>query len=214
MPYKNKEDANASARRRWKENPEARMKQRAATKKWQDENKEHWNDYRNKWMKSDRDANMEVSRARELVREMKKYGTTVEWYRDKLIAQNGLCEMCGHLSHHHGTLQRLQVDHDHACCDIKTKSCGKCLRGLLCFECNIRLAPLEALLRDFPSDQAEIYLRNTSVEGSWTKKALRYLKHYSEESVKRYVAGIPTLETHPSYTIVRYPPQGETQENQ
>ncbi len=130
-----------------------------------------------------RNANRPVYRARELKREMKKYGTTVEWYRDRLIEQLGLCAICGHLSHHHGTIQRLQVDHDHACCDLHTKSCGKCLRGLLCADCNIRLAPLELLLTEFPlerRDQAEIYLRNSVVKDSWTFRALVYLKGYAQ----------------------------------
>jgi hypothetical protein len=180
MPYKNKADANAAARRRWKENPEARRKQKAATQKWQEENKEHWNDYRNKWMKTDRDENMEVRRAYELRREMKNYSTTVEWYRGRLIEQNGLCAICGHLSHHHGTIQRLQVDHDHKCCDLHTKSCGKCLRGLLCADCNIRLAPIEVLLKDFTNpENAEVFLRNSVSPDSWTYRALKYLKQYA-----------------------------------
>jgi Recombination endonuclease VII len=138
---------------------------------------------RSKFMKERRDRNPEFFKAREFAREMKKYGTNVEWYRDKLIVQNGLCAICSHLSHHHGTLQRLQVDHDHTCCDVKTKSCGKCLRGLLCADCNIRLAPLELLLSEFPSerqDQAEIYLRNNVLPDSWTYLALKYLKRYDK----------------------------------
>ena len=137
------------------------------------------------WEKKNRDANPEYYRARELKREMKKYGTTVEWYRDRLIEQLGLCAICGHLSHHHGTIQRLQVDHDHACCDMHTKSCGKCLRGLLCADCNLRLAPLELLLTEFPlerRDQAEIYLRNSVVKDSWTYRALKYLKRYAQDT--------------------------------
>ena len=33
----------------------------------------------------------------------------------------------------HGTWN---VDHDHACCPEGGRSCGKCIRGLLCMECN------------------------------------------------------------------------------
>ena len=110
-------------------------------------------------------------RALEFAKEMKKYGTTVEWYRDKLIEQCGVCVICNHLSHHHGTLQRLQVDHSHACCNIKTKSCGKCLRGLLCADCNIRLAPVEDVLK-----QGTV----VPIAGTWLSKALAYLDSYKK----------------------------------
>ena len=110
-------------------------------------------------------------KAREFAREMKKYGTTVEWYRDKLIEQSGICALCKHLSHHHGTIQRLQVDHNHDCCDLHTKSCGECLRGLLCADCNIRLAPVEDLLK-----QGTI----VPLAGTWLSKALAYLDSYKK----------------------------------
>lgn len=127
-----------------------------------------------------RTKNFDKYRAFELKREMKKYGTTVEWYRDRLIEQNGLCAICEHLSRRFGTLQRLQVDHDHGCCDLKTKSCGECLRGLLCADCNIRLAPIELLMKDFRNPQnGEVDLRNSLDKSSWTYRAMKYLRSYA-----------------------------------
>lgn len=133
------------------------------------------NNYRNEWALGDRTDNMEVSRAYEFSREMKKYGTTVEWYRDRLLEQNGVCALCKRLSHHHGTIQRLQVDHNHDCCDLHTKSCGKCLRGLLCADCNILLSYLEKFLKE------ALVLPFPTLIGtpeSWTGRALRYLLRY------------------------------------
>ena len=129
------------------------------------------NKYRNTWALGDRSENTQLHRAREFAREMKKYGTTVEWYRDKLIEQSGICALCKHLSHHHGTIQRLQVDHNHDCCDLHTKSCGECLRGLLCADCNIRLAPVEDVLK-----QGTI----VPLAGTWLFKALAYLDSYKK----------------------------------
>jgi hypothetical protein len=129
--------------------------------------------YRARLEKEKRDRMPEFYRAREFAREMKKYGTTVGWYRDKLIEQLGLCAMCSHLSHHHGTIQRLQVDHDHSCCDLHTKSCGKCLRGLLCADCNLKLAPLEKILE-------EALTLPEPAPGTWLEKALVYLSKWKE----------------------------------
>ena len=66
-----------------------------------------------------------------LKRILSRYQLTKEQYYEAI--KNG-CEVCG-------SMQDLHVDHDHSCCpypedkkDIKT--CGKCIRGILCRACN------------------------------------------------------------------------------
>lgn len=62
------------------------------------------------------------------------YGITMRQYEAILEMQGGVCAICGTPP---GAIV-LAVDHDHRCCPGK-KSCGKCLRGLLCDGCNLTL---------------------------------------------------------------------------
>ena len=39
---------------------------------------------------------------------------------------------------------KLNVDHDHSCCS-GSKSCGKCVRGLLCTNCNMFIGRIETV---------------------------------------------------------------------
>lgn len=41
---------------------------------------------------------------------------------------------------------QLVVDHDHSCCPVDSHSCGRCIRGFLCRQCNLA----EGLLRSDP----------------------------------------------------------------
>lgn len=60
------------------------------------------------------------------------YSITMEEY-DRLKAQQGdACAIC--LTTDSGA-RAWHVDHDHACCPGR-KSCGECVRGLLCHRCN------------------------------------------------------------------------------
>jgi Autographiviridae endonuclease VII len=60
----------------------------------------------------------------------RQYNITLDIYNNMLAAQGGVCAICGgHCN------KRMSVDHDHRCCPGK-KSCGKCIRGLLCSRCN------------------------------------------------------------------------------
>lgn len=72
-------------------------------------------------------------------------GMTEEKFSRMLEAQGGACGMCRR-PFEEG--ERVHVDHDHACCpdlrkDKRARSCGKCIRGLLCFRCNTALGYIE-----------------------------------------------------------------------
>lgn len=57
-----------------------------------------------------------------------------EDYKNLLIEQRGTCAVCGSIPRD----GLLVVDHDHNCCP-EGRSCGKCIRGLLCRSCNVGL---------------------------------------------------------------------------
>lgn len=60
-----------------------------------------------------------------------RYGITEEQYDNLLIEQNNSCAVCREVF---TESIKPWVDHDHNCCKGQ-KSCGKCLRGLLCSKC-------------------------------------------------------------------------------
>ena len=64
------------------------------------------------------------------------YRMTADEYAAKLREQGGVCSICGKTPDENG--KDLAVDHDHSCCP-GTRSCGKCVRGLLCRTCNLAI---------------------------------------------------------------------------
>ena len=66
---------------------------------------------------------------------------TLEQYDALLSAQGGVCAICSRPP----TKQFLAVDHDHACCP-GSRTCGQCVRGLLCGHCNRQLGWVEKWL--------------------------------------------------------------------
>ena len=72
-----------------------------------------------------------------------RYGLSEETVADMWMLQGGGCAIC------HRSLvltgecaDRIYIDHDHACCP-GLRSCGKCLRGILCFLCNTGLGKFD-----------------------------------------------------------------------
>ena len=68
------------------------------------------------------------------------FGITLERYQAMLTAQGGCCAVCRRSASEFP--RAFHVDHDHACCPGK-KTCGNCVRGLLCPNCNKNLGWVE-----------------------------------------------------------------------
>jgi len=79
------------------------------------------------------------------------YNITLEQYKKLFNEQNGVCAICHQpeTKKHHtsGKIMSLSVDHDRSCCPEK-KSCGECVRGLLCFACNVTIGRLEIFVKN------------------------------------------------------------------
>ena len=87
-----------------------------------------------------------------------------EVYEAALARQGGACAICRTTSP--GGQGRFHLDHNHACCGRKY-TCGKCVRGLLCYACNsgiglfqddprILYLTLEYLGYDIPDGQEDM----------------------------------------------------------
>lgn len=68
----------------------------------------------------------------------------LEAYEALLAQQGGRCAICGTATPN--GQGRFHVDHDHSCC-VGGRSCGECIRGLLCHSCNTMLG----LAKDDPA---------------------------------------------------------------
>lgn len=72
-----------------------------------------------------------------------RYGIEPLQYRAKVDKQFNLCMICGKPPRKD---KELAIDHDHSCCPGE-KSCGKCIRDLLCDSCNLGLGAFKDDLR-------------------------------------------------------------------
>ena len=116
---------------------------KACKRAWYDSNRDRANEISRAWLR----ANPERVRERERLRNLRKYGLTPEQYNAMLVAQGGRCAICPATEPGGGGngASCWHVDHNHACCPGR-KSCGTCVRGLLCSKCNMVLG----LMKDDP----------------------------------------------------------------
>lgn len=147
-PEKAREIANRSAKR---ENaPKVRKAWRAKVAEETGQAYDH--DYMVKWRKKQVEQNPDFFWESFI---KGAYKMTREDYELRLAKQNGGCAICGGQNTEN---IRLAIDHDHACCLGQKKSCGKCVRGLLCSRCNHMLGHARDNIKILES--AILYLRS------------------------------------------------------
>lgn len=84
----------------------------------------------------------------------RRYGITVQRYRDILATQGGGCAICGERQPT-GRAARFHVDHDHKSGEV---------RGLLCSPCNTGLGAFRDSAENLK--RASVYLTNTPTQGA------------------------------------------------
>ena len=100
---------------------------REASTRWARANRKAATDAHKLWYAGNRRAARSISLR-------SRYGLDHETYDKMLAAQGGRCALC-RSERPGGNRQYFCVDHDRACCP-RIKSCGECVRGLLCVRCN------------------------------------------------------------------------------
>jgi len=111
------------------------------------------------------------------------YKITLAQYSELLLRQNNLCLGC--LRPQSEFEKAFCVDHDHSCCPGE-KSCGKCIRGLLCGPCNRVLGQANdniGILRRL-ADYVEVFTkaslnRKVGIIDQWNEELLAALKELS-----------------------------------
>lgn len=141
IKYTRSEKGKERARNYYKNlSPEEKQRRYEINKKYRmsPQGKEVWKKYitsdKGKALLKKLDTSPERIRKHEDWRIRKFYKISLNDYESMLKNQNGVCAICRKPPINN----KLGIDHDRACCS-GTKSCGNCIRELLCLSCNTML---------------------------------------------------------------------------
>jgi hypothetical protein len=106
-------------------------------------------------------------RCNRLQRQVWRYGLSIAKMNAILRVQGRVCALCREEPDYESDYLRpdmptfWQIDHDHSCCNT-SYSCGGCVRGILCRECNALRLPAYERLPETLKDSARFndYLNN------------------------------------------------------
>lgn len=82
----------------------------------------------------------ELLRRKRNAKHLRRYGLTIEQRNEYIASRGGRCEACG-ARPEQSFGGSLCIDHDHGCCPTEI-TCGYCLRGVLCYHCNLAVGYL------------------------------------------------------------------------
>lgn len=103
---------------------------------WRSRNPDRAREHKRRYVQTPQGVAAVQGYNREIAR-YKKYSVDRDWYLRTLAAQGGLCANAGcRAAEPGGRFAVWHIDHDRACCP-GSRSCGRCVRGLLCNGCNI-----------------------------------------------------------------------------
>lgn len=99
-------------------------------------NRQYCRDYAKKNPRPYRKPSPESKAKKQAKAFKRRYGITEEERDLRFASQGFCCAICGDITSNGAGWC---TDHDHACCPGKGRSCGACIRGILCFRCNTML---------------------------------------------------------------------------
>jgi hypothetical protein len=69
----------------------------------------------------------------------KRFKINLEDFEQRFEKQGRRCAACGSEDSGETPPRTWHIDHDHSCCPSRRKTCGQCIRGILCRWCNMTL---------------------------------------------------------------------------